>query len=105
MKYLLLLATAAAAADPAFPSFADFKGKAYNVSYDKRAITVDGQHALFLSGAVHPPRGSPEMWDGWFRNAKANGLNMVQVRPSFLSASTEFVRLAGVYFLEFPRAG
>jgi beta-galactosidase GanA len=76
---LALAALALCAADPAFPTFADYKGKGYNVSYDKRAVIVDGQHSLFMSGAVHPPRGTPEMWDGWFRNAKDNGLNMIQV--------------------------
>lgn len=76
-------ATAAAAAivgdSPAFPSFAAFGGRPYTVAYDKRALTLNGGHALFLSGAVHPPRGSPAMWDGWLQRAVDNGLNMVQV--------------------------
>jgi beta-galactosidase GanA len=63
----------------AFPSFADFEGLPYTVSYDARALTLSGQRALFLSGAMHPPRGSPEQWDGWFAQARRNGLNMVQV--------------------------
>jgi len=76
-------ATAAAAAivgdSPAFPSFAAFGGRPYTVAYDKRALTLNGGHALFLSGAVHPPRGSPAMWDSWLQRAVDNGLNMVQV--------------------------
>ena len=68
-----------ATASPSYPSYADFGGQAYNVSYDKRALTLNGEGALFLSGAVHPPRGTPDDWQGWFASAKANGLNMLQV--------------------------
>lgn len=66
-------------ASPAYPMYSDYKGQSYNVTYDKRALKLNGQRAIFLSGALHPPRGSPEMWQGWFDEAKANGLNMVQV--------------------------
>jgi beta-galactosidase len=80
---LLLLRTlccpSGATASPSYPSYADFGGQAYNVSYDKRALTLNGEGALFLSGAVHPPRGTPDDWQGWFASAKANGLNMLQV--------------------------
>ena len=62
-----------------FPSFSAFRGAAYSVGYDARALTLDGEHALFLSGAIHPPRGTPEQWDDWFAQSKRNGLNMVQV--------------------------
>ena len=41
---------------PGFPSFADLKGKPYTVSYTKRAITINDEPALFLSGSLHPPR-------------------------------------------------
>ena len=91
MKFALpvaLAATAAAAvssAPPAsaptsaYPSFSDFNGAPYNVSYDKRALTLNDEHVLFLSGAVHPPRGTQDDWETWLKAAKANGLNMVQV--------------------------
>ena len=49
------------------------------VGYDKRALQIAGEPALFVSGAIHPPRGTPEMWSGWFAKAKENNLNMVQV--------------------------
>ena len=62
-----------------FPNFADFRGTPYNVSFDKRALTLNGGHVLFLSGSLHPPLGTPDDWDGWFTAAKKNGLNMVQV--------------------------
>jgi beta-galactosidase GanA len=79
----MLLAAAAAlgvaSAASSYPSFAELSGKPYNVTYDERALKIDGEHALFVSGAVHPPRGSPAMWRTWLAEAKANGLNMVQV--------------------------
>ena len=78
----LLLAAAAlgvASATASYPSFAELAGKPYKVTYDKRALKIEGEHALFVSGAVLPPRGSPSMWRTWLAEAKANGLNMVQV--------------------------
>ena len=79
---LLLLAGGvadAAWAKPGYPTFADMGGKPYTVGYDKRALQIAGEPALFVSGAIHPPRGTPEMWSGWFAKAKENNLNMVQV--------------------------
>ena len=60
----------ATSASPAYPTFSDYAGKAYNVSYDQRALTLNGEHAFFLSGAVHPPRGTQDDWDSWFSSAK-----------------------------------
>jgi hypothetical protein len=41
MRVAVLLAlVGVSAASSAYPSFADFGGKPYNVSYDKRAITL-----------------------------------------------------------------
>ena len=68
-----------ASAPSAFPSYSDFAGAAYTVSYDARALTLNDDRAMFVSGAVHPPRGTPETWDSWFALARKNGLNMVQV--------------------------
>ena len=68
----------------AFPAYKDFGGRSYNVTYDKRALMLDGNHVLFLSGAIHPPRGTPDDWDTWLEGATANGLNMVQVSRRLL---------------------
>jgi beta-galactosidase GanA len=85
MKLVALLALTllgfSCADGSAYASFGDFKGQPYTVGFDKRTITINGEHSLFISGAIHPPRGTPQMWDGWFDQAKKNGLNMVQVRP------------------------
>jgi len=79
MVVATLLLTAASATPSSYPSFADYAGAAYNVSYDSRALTLNGHHGLFVSGAVHPPRGTQGDWGSWFASAKSNGLNMLQV--------------------------
>jgi beta-galactosidase GanA len=77
--FLLLAASCCAAVEASYPAFSDLGGKPYNVSYDARALTIDGSRAIFLSGAVHPPRGTQDDWNSWFDSAKKNGLNMLQV--------------------------
>ena len=64
---------------PSYPTFDEMNGVPYNVSYDKRALMLDGKHALFVSGAVHPPRGTPDDWNTWITLAKKNNINMLQV--------------------------
>lgn len=34
---------------------------ATNVSYDSRAITIDGKRKILLSGSIHYPRSTPEV--------------------------------------------
>jgi hypothetical protein len=63
-----------------FPSYRDFAGiGSIEVAYDKRSILLNGTRALFLSGSIHGPRGTPETWATALDSAVANGLNMVQV--------------------------
>ncbi|KAI4357584.1 hypothetical protein L6164_001523 [Bauhinia variegata] len=35
---------------------------AYEVSHDGRAITIDGQRKILISGSIHYPRSTAEMW-------------------------------------------
>lgn len=49
-----------------------------NVSFDPRAITIDGQRTLLLSGAVHYPRSTPAMWPQILRRSKDAGLNTIE---------------------------
>ncbi|KAL5974513.1 hypothetical protein ACLOJK_031178 [Asimina triloba] len=51
---------------------------ATQVSYDSRAITIDGQRRLILSGAIHYPRSTPEMWPDLMQKAKDGGLNTIE---------------------------
>ena len=72
-------ATGACAGGSYFPKFADFAGKPYSVAYTPRAVTLDGQASLFLSGSIHPPRLSVEEWDTVMADMVASGLNMLEV--------------------------
>nr|ACG30563.1 beta-galactosidase precursor [Zea mays] len=66
---LLLLAAAAMIA----PSPANAA-----VSYDHRAVVINGQRRILISGSIHYPRSTPEMWPGLLQKAKDGGLDVVQ---------------------------
>uniref|UniRef100_A0A0D3FE80 beta-galactosidase n=2 Tax=Oryza TaxID=4527 RepID=A0A0D3FE80_9ORYZ len=48
------------------------------VTYDKKAVLVDGQRRILFSGSIHYPRSTPEMWDGLIEKAKDGGLDVIQ---------------------------
>ena len=48
------------------------------VTYDERALIIDGRRTLLLSGAIHYPRSTPEMWPEMMRRSRAAGLNAVE---------------------------
>ena len=48
------------------------------VSYDRRAIQIDGKRTLILSGAVHYPRSTPGMWPELFKRSRDAGLNTIE---------------------------
>ncbi len=48
------------------------------VSYDSRAVLIDGKRTLMLSGAIHYPRSTPEMWPGMMERSLDAGLNTVE---------------------------
>lgn len=35
--------------------------KPFNVSYDGRAMIIDGERRMLISGAIHYPRATPEV--------------------------------------------
>jgi hypothetical protein len=47
------------------------------VSYDGRAITVDGKRQLLLAGSIHYPRSVPEQWPELMARSKTAGINML----------------------------
>ncbi|TYI59902.1 hypothetical protein E1A91_D10G068300v1 [Gossypium mustelinum] len=49
-----------------------------SVSYDHKAITINGQRRILLSGSIHYPRSSPEMWPDLIQKAKEGGLDVIQ---------------------------
>ncbi|XP_025810891.1 beta-galactosidase 9 isoform X1 [Panicum hallii] len=68
---LALLAAAAAAAIVLSPANAA-------VSYDRRAVVINGQRRVLISGSIHYPRSTPEMWPDLLQKAKDGGLDVVQ---------------------------
>ncbi|CAH8363768.1 unnamed protein product [Eruca vesicaria subsp. sativa] len=48
------------------------------VSHDGRAITIDGHRRVLLSGSIHYPRSTPEMWPDLIRKGKEGGLDAIE---------------------------
>lgn len=53
-------------------------GRPYNVSYDQRAILLNGERTLLISGSVHYPRSTPAMWPSILQQSKLAGVNLIQ---------------------------
>ncbi|XVF88753.1 hypothetical protein PTKIN_Ptkin19aG0076800 [Pterospermum kingtungense] len=49
-----------------------------SVSYDSKAIIINGRRRILLSGSIHYPRSTPEMWPDLIAKAKAGGLDVIQ---------------------------
>lgn len=49
-----------------------------DVWYDNKAITINKQRRILLSGSIHYPRSTPEMWPDLIHKAKENGLDVIQ---------------------------
>ena len=65
---------------PGFPSFWSFAHQGpIRVSYDERAITLNGGRALFLGGSFHPSRATPATWNYALDEAVRNGLNLITI--------------------------
>ncbi|XP_010545349.1 PREDICTED: beta-galactosidase 12-like isoform X2 [Tarenaya hassleriana] len=48
------------------------------VSYDHKAVIINGQRRILLSGSIHYPRSTPEMWSDLIQKAKDGGLDVIQ---------------------------
>ncbi|HYG57286.1 MAG TPA: beta-galactosidase, partial [Symbiobacteriaceae bacterium] len=48
------------------------------ISYDSRALTINGKRTLLMSGAIHYPRSTPAMWPDLMRRSREAGLNCVE---------------------------
>ncbi|KAM7529661.1 hypothetical protein LguiB_033071 [Lonicera macranthoides] len=49
-----------------------------SVTYDRKAIVIDGQRRILISGSIHYPRSTPEMWEDLIMKAKEGGLDVIQ---------------------------
>lgn len=48
------------------------------VSYDNKAIIINGRRRILISGSIHYPRSTPEMWPDLIQKAKDGGLDVIQ---------------------------
>ncbi|XP_059459561.1 beta-galactosidase 5-like [Corylus avellana] len=48
-----------------------------SVTYDKKAIIINGQRRILISGSIHYPRSTPEMWEDLIMKAKNGGLDVI----------------------------
>ncbi|KAI3714480.1 hypothetical protein L6452_21434 [Arctium lappa] len=51
---------------------------ATKVSHDGRAITIDGQRRLIISGSIHYPRSTTKMWPDLIKKAKDGGIDAIE---------------------------
>ena len=45
--------------------------------FDARSLIIDGKREFLVSGAMHYPRSTPEMWPEILRESKRAGLNCI----------------------------
>ncbi|KAL6568247.1 hypothetical protein OROHE_003931 [Orobanche hederae] len=49
-----------------------------SVSYDSKGISVNGHRKILISGSIHYPRSTPEMWPNLIQKAKEGGIDVIQ---------------------------
>ncbi|KAM7259223.1 hypothetical protein ACFE04_014964 [Oxalis oulophora] len=49
-----------------------------SVGYDQRSIIINGQKKILISGSIHYPRSTPQMWPDLIQKAKDGGLDVIQ---------------------------
>ncbi|CAA0834966.1 Beta-galactosidase 12 [Striga hermonthica] len=48
------------------------------ISYDDKAFIIHGQRKILISGSIHYPRSTPDMWPDLMKKAKDGGLDVIQ---------------------------
>ncbi|KAK8580862.1 hypothetical protein V6N13_143921 [Hibiscus sabdariffa] len=48
-----------------------------SITYDKKAVLINGQRRILISGSIHYPRSTPEMWEDLINKAKDGGLDVI----------------------------
>ncbi|KAI3904169.1 hypothetical protein MKW92_008658 [Papaver armeniacum] len=48
------------------------------VEYDHRALVIDGKRRVLMSGSIHYPRSTPEMWPDLIQKSKDGGLDVIE---------------------------
>ncbi|KAM5569594.1 beta-galactosidase 9 [Rosa sericea] len=52
--------------------------KPFNVSYDHRALIIDGNRRMLISAGIHYPRATPQMWPDLIAKSKEGGADVIQ---------------------------
>ncbi|GAB2291812.1 hypothetical protein Dimus_026063 [Dionaea muscipula] len=48
-----------------------------SVTYDKKGILINGQRKILISGSIHYPRSTPDMWEDLIQKGKDGGLDVI----------------------------
>ncbi|CAL5408724.1 unnamed protein product [Camellia sinensis] len=54
------------------------RGVATTVTYDGKALVIDGKRRVLQSGSIHYPRSTPEVWPELIRKSKEGGLDVIE---------------------------
>ncbi|GER57705.1 beta-galactosidase [Striga asiatica] len=49
-----------------------------NVTSDRRALLIDGKRRVLISGSIHYPRSTPDMWPDLIQKSKDGGLDVIE---------------------------
>ncbi|KAG6397392.1 hypothetical protein SASPL_143559 [Salvia splendens] len=49
-----------------------------SVTFDRKALIINGQRRILISGSIHYPRSTPEMWEDLISKAKDGGLDVIE---------------------------
>ncbi|KAL6499878.1 Beta-galactosidase 3 [Orobanche gracilis] len=49
-----------------------------SVTYDRKALRINGESKILISGSIHYPRSTPEMWEDLIKKAKEGGLDVIE---------------------------
>ncbi|QCD83343.1 beta-galactosidase [Vigna unguiculata] len=52
--------------------------KPFNVTYDHRALILDGKRRMLISAGIHYPRATPEMWPDLIAKSKEGGADVIE---------------------------
>ncbi|OIW19190.1 hypothetical protein TanjilG_04933 [Lupinus angustifolius] len=56
----------------------DLYFKPFNVTYDHRALLIDGHRRFLISAGIHYPRATPEMWPDLIAKSKEGGADVIE---------------------------
>ncbi|KAK3224226.1 hypothetical protein Dsin_011251 [Dipteronia sinensis] len=49
-----------------------------SVTYDRKAIVINGERKILFSGSIHYPRSTPDMWEDLIQKAKDGGVDVIE---------------------------